>query len=69
MIQHMPHPEELLSTEELVKFTGLTKRFWESRRMSGDSPPFIRLSARAVRYRWGDVEQWLNTMKRNKTSD
>lgn len=69
MTQHMPHPDELVSTEELHKLTGFSKRFWESRRISGDTPPFLRISARAVRYRWGDVMQWLDTMKRNNTSD
>ena len=65
----MPHRDELVSTEELHKLTGFSKRFWEARRISGNTPPFLRVSGRAVRYRWGDVEQWLNTMKRNKTSD
>jgi predicted DNA-binding transcriptional regulator AlpA len=69
MTQHIPHLDELVSTEELEKLTSLSKRFWETRRISGDTPPFIRLSARAVRYRWGDVLQWLNTKKRLNTSD
>jgi predicted DNA-binding transcriptional regulator AlpA len=67
MTQHIPHRDELVSTEELHKLTGFSKRFWEARRISGETPPFLRISSRAVRYRWGDVEQWLNTMKRNNS--
>lgn len=49
----------LMTTEQLAEATGFKKRFWESRRLSGDSPPFIRISKSAVRYRWGDVQGWL----------
>lgn len=66
---NFPHPNQFLSSKELEKFTGLTSRFWESRRITGDSPPFVRLSAKAVRYRWGDVAQWLEQRLRKSTSD
>ena len=65
----IPHPEEMVTTKELQQLTKLTPRFWESRRLSGDTPPFIRLSAKAVRYRWGDVQQWLEKRIRTSTSD
>lgn len=64
-----PHPDQLLSGADLVKLTHLTTRFWESRRLSGDGPPFIRISAKAVRYRWGDVQQWLEKRVRTSTKD
>lgn len=54
--------ENFLTTEELAKKTGFTKRFWEARRLSkskDESPPFIRLGCHAVRYRWDDVSKWL----------
>lgn len=57
----LAHPDQYVGTEELAKLTGLTKRFWEARRMSGDSPPFIRISKSTVRYRWGDVQEWLRS--------
>lgn len=68
-VQHFPHPDQLLSTEELERYTGLSKRFWEARRISGDGPPYISISKRAVRYRWGDVWDWLQKRRRNNTSD
>lgn len=61
--------DTLLSTEELAKRTGFTTRFWEARRISGDSPPFIRLGCRALRYRWSDVEKWLADRVFTSTSD
>lgn len=66
---NLPDDNQIIDTNDLVRLTGLTKRFWESRRISGDTPPYIKLSARAVRYRWGDVVDWLNSKKCNNTSD
>lgn len=68
MTQHFLQ-QELLSTEKLAERTGFTPRFWEARRLSGDTPPFIRLGCRAVRYRWCDVEKWLEARVRTSTSD
>jgi len=51
--------DEYLTTKELAKRTGLTCRFWHNRRFTGDSPPYIQVSSRAVRYRWSEVEKWL----------
>ena len=69
MNQHNITQDIFLSTEELSKRTGLTVRFWEARRLRGDSPPFIRLGCRAVRYRWNDVQKWLEERLCTSTSD
>lgn len=69
MLQHFLQQDTLLSTEELAKRTGFTTRFWEARRISGDTPPFIRFGCRAVRYRWNDVEKWLEDRIYTSTSD
>lgn len=61
--------DTLLTTEEVAKRTGFTRRFWEARRLAGDTPPFIRISGRAIRYRWEDVEKWLADRVRTSTSD
>ncbi|MBY0463119.1 MAG: AlpA family transcriptional regulator [Alphaproteobacteria bacterium] len=66
---NFPHPSQFLSAKELEKFTGMTRRFWESRRITGDTPPFVRISPRAVRYRWSDVQEWLEKRLRTSTSD
>lgn len=69
MTQHLLNQNLFLTTDEVVKRTGLSKRFWESRRITGDSPPFIRISTRAVRYRWDDVSKWLEARLRTSTKD
>lgn len=69
MTQHFSPQDTLLSTEELAQRTGFTQRFWEGRRLSGDTPPFLRLGCRAVRYRWSDVSKWLADRVRTSTSD
>ena len=69
MQQHQLNQNLFLSTDEVVRRTGLSKRFWESRRITGDTPPFIRISARAVRYRWDDVSKWIEARIRTSTSD
>ena len=61
--------DQLLSTEELAKHTSFTMRFWEARRINGDTPPYIALSKRAVRYRWGDVCAWLSKKMKTNTSN
>ena len=61
--------DTLLSTEELAQRTGFTTRFWEARRISGDTPPFIRLGRRAIRYRLEDVDKWLRERLFSSTSD
>ena len=68
VIKQFPHPDQLLSTIDLVKYTGLSRRFWEGRRFSGDSPPYLSISNRSVRYRWGDVWDWLQQKTRNNAA-
>lgn len=67
--EDFPHPDQLIDTDDLARFTKTKTRCWEARRMSGDTPPYIYISKRAVRYRWGDVLAWLNDKKRNNTAD
>jgi len=57
-----PHPDQYIDTKDLVKYTKISKRFWESRRLSGDSPSYIKID-RIVRYRWGDVVAWLEKQR------
>jgi predicted DNA-binding transcriptional regulator AlpA len=63
------HRDDLLTDKELLSPTGLGASFWRSRRLKGDGPVYIKISSRAVRYRWGDVLDWIETLKRSSTSD
>lgn len=63
-----PALHHYLTTKDLEKITTLKVRFWECRRISGDGPPYISISKRAVRYKWGDVLEWLEKRKINNTA-
>jgi len=61
---------EIIDTEELARRTGTGRATWAKRRMLGPphTPPFVKLG-RSVRYRWSDVEAWLETRQRQSTSE
>lgn len=52
--------DELLSQRQVAARLGVSARTIEGWRARGVGPPFLRLSARAVRYRSSDIEQWLD---------
>jgi predicted DNA-binding transcriptional regulator AlpA len=58
----------LMSTVQAAAYTGMSKRFFELKRLTGDGPPFIRLSAKAVRYRKTDLDAWLEERLQQNTS-
>jgi len=52
--------KELLTIEEVAKFTGLsvgTLYHWVSEKRI----PVVRFSPRCIRFRWCDLEAWLQT--------
>lgn len=59
----------LLTEGEAAQLIGFSKRFLENRRFRGDGPPWIRISARAVRYRPEDLKAWAAERLRTSTSD
>jgi DNA-binding transcriptional MerR regulator len=50
---------ELLDQRQAAKLVNVQARTLEGWRRRGCGPPFIRLSARAVRYRLEDLERWI----------
>jgi predicted DNA-binding transcriptional regulator AlpA len=61
--------DTLLTPVEAADLLGLTPRFLERRRYVGDGPPFIRISARCVRYRSSDLREWIESDVRSSTAD
>lgn len=51
--------EALMAAADVARMLGLGGRVLEAWRQRGQGPPFVRLSARCVRYRKADVEAWL----------
>lgn len=61
---------ELINTKELANRTDTACITWAKRRMLGEphTPKFIKIG-RSVKYRWSDVEEWLDAQTRNSTSE
>ncbi len=60
---------QLLTTAETAELLGISKAFLERDRWAGARIPFIKVGARAVRYRLADVEDYLVRQLRVSTSD
>lgn len=58
----------LLSRAEVEVHFGLTRRFLEVSAVRGDGPPYIKIN-RAVRYRTGDLREWIKSHRVNSTSE
>ena len=65
----MKTPQILLTEEQAAAALGFTARFLQNRRHRGDGPAFVRVSARAIRYRPEDLESWAVDRLRTSTSD
>lgn len=66
-MQVTPSDDRLLNRAEVHTQFGLTQRFLEVSAVRGDGPPMIKIG-RSVRYRSGDVRQWIEARRVNSTS-
>jgi excisionase family DNA binding protein len=55
---------QLLTTEQAAEYLGVSVAFLERDRWAGARVPFIKIGARAVRYRLGDLEQYILSCRR-----
>lgn len=57
--------DDLLDTKQMAEWLGRSTQWLEIGRSKTDTggygPPFIRISQRCVRYRRGDVKDWLHS--------
>ena len=61
--------EPLLTEPEAAAFLNFTPRALQAWRTRGGGPKFVRISARAIRYRLRDLETWVEDRLRTSTSD
>jgi predicted DNA-binding transcriptional regulator AlpA len=59
--------DRLLSRSEVHTQFGLTQRYLEVSAVRGDGPPMIKIG-RSVRYRVGDLREWIEARKVTSTS-
>lgn len=59
--------DRLLSRSEVHTLFGLTQRFLEVSAVRGDGPPMVKIG-RSVRYRVGDLREWIESRRVTSTS-
>lgn len=60
---------KLLTTPQAANVLGVSIAFLERDRWAGARVPFIKIGARAVRYRLQDLEHYIESCIRKSTSD
>jgi hypothetical protein len=62
-------PEPLLTTKDAARFLSVSVAFLERDRWAGARIPFVRVGARAVRYKLSELEAYINGQMRTSTAD
>jgi len=62
-------PTSLLTEAQAARLLNFTPRFLQARRARGDGPPFVFISARAIRYRRSDLLEWIESHVRTSAAD
>ncbi len=60
---------ELLDTKAAAQYLNVSKAFLERDRWAGARVPFVKIGARAVRYRLEDLNSYISAQIRRSTSD
>lgn len=59
--------DKLLTPAELAEWRGTTVAALAQERYRGTGPAFIKTGPRSVRYRWSDIQSWLDANTRTIT--
>ena len=62
-------PENLLTPDQAARVLKLSPKTLANKRSQGDGPRFIRLSTRAIRYRYQDLLEYVDSGSRMSTSE
>lgn len=61
--------DRLLTTKEAATYLGVSRAFLERDRWAGARIPFVRVGSRAVRYRIGELDNYIAGQTRTTTVD
>ncbi len=61
--------ESLLTEKDAADFLDLTTRCLQAWRYRGGGPRFVKISSRCIRYRRGDLLDWVQEKLRSDTSE
>ena len=64
----MNESKRVLRAPEAAKYTGLSESTLAKRRLHGRPPVFLNLGGRAIGYALSDLDRWLETCRRQSTS-
>lgn len=69
-MSNLPLPSGGVTTDTpgAATYTGTSTSFLEKARCTGDGPRYVKIG-RAVRYRFVDLDTWLESCARRSTSD
>ncbi len=59
--------DEYVDVRRLAEITGISASTWNKRRLTGDSPPHLKIG-KSVRYYLPAVKEWLEARERRSTS-
>jgi hypothetical protein len=65
---HSTTSQEYVDTDGLAVITGISPSTWHKRRLTGDTPPFVKVG-RSVRYHVPTAKAWMAERQRRSTSD
>lgn len=63
------HLDKLINEREAGEFLGYSIRTLQNWRVRGGGPKFVKVSARSVRYRRRDLNEWIDAHLRANTSE
>jgi predicted DNA-binding transcriptional regulator AlpA len=61
--------DEMMSTLQVAAWLGMSTQWLEGARFRGFGPKYMNLGPRMVRYRRGDIIEWLRTRTHQSTSE
>ena len=61
-------PDALLNEEGAARLLGVSIRFLQKHRSTGDGPGFVKLSSRCIRYRRRDLRDWSESRIKTSTA-
>jgi predicted DNA-binding transcriptional regulator AlpA len=59
----------LATVDEFCEFAGITLGHAAQLRYTDDGPEFVKITGRQVRYRWSDIEKWVESRIRRRTDE
>lgn len=64
----MTPSDRLVTPAEFCEFAGITEAHAAQLRYAGTGPKFVKITGKQVRYRWSDIEAWLEERTRTSTA-